>query len=280
MALNNEIIVIGLIENTGEGFDKIGLLTVKFVSYPDCQQLIVWLPQDGYHGYGDYRLIEDVSNSTIDRDTIQNRLNGNVQLLIDTIELPAREYRIEIDNPVGGSHVVHFQKFEEGMMPLRSEYSTGVINPNGENESTETKAESVNSDQYQDKKAVTPSSQLSAVEMQIESELFASGIRNENLKTEILNASLSLATEWGENYQKSIVARMIVRFPSLSEPDILLLEKYVREVESFIYRLASQFIDGEIREEEVIIKAKQRYTWLNDYNASRLAGIGKYYASR
>ena len=50
-------IKLGDIVNTGDNAKDIGLLTARFVHYPDCQQLIVWLPEYGGRGYGTLRLV-------------------------------------------------------------------------------------------------------------------------------------------------------------------------------------------------------------------------------
>ena len=34
----------------------IGALTARFVRYDGCQQITLWLPQDGYSGYGAFRI--------------------------------------------------------------------------------------------------------------------------------------------------------------------------------------------------------------------------------
>lgn len=103
-------IEIGAVANIGAP-EQVGLLTARFVRYPGCQQLTLWLPQSGYHGYGALRVL--MSNSkVIEQTTVAERLNGSVQILWDTLEWEAGAYRIEIDHDDGWRHVLALRKFE------------------------------------------------------------------------------------------------------------------------------------------------------------------------
>ncbi|MCB0707175.1 MAG: hypothetical protein KDC34_17785 [Saprospiraceae bacterium] len=107
-------IELGRIENSGQHPQDIELITAKFVHYPDSQQLILWLPQNGRQGYGSIRLIDETTHEIITEDLVEDRLNGSIQILINTISVPPGKYLLEIEHPKGGKHVVRFKKLEEG----------------------------------------------------------------------------------------------------------------------------------------------------------------------
>lgn len=86
---------------------------LKIVHYPDCQQLIIWLPQTGR----DYTMIKivDITNNTIVEHTMVSRLlNGEIQILIDTLPLVPSTYNISIDHKSGNQHLISLVKYEEG----------------------------------------------------------------------------------------------------------------------------------------------------------------------
>lgn len=96
--------------------ETVGPLTVKFVHYPGSQQLILWLPQDGYSGYLTFR-IRGPGESRVEDTDVTQRLNGRVQILIDTYPWPPGEYFIEITHREGWSHELSLTKLEEGVAP-------------------------------------------------------------------------------------------------------------------------------------------------------------------
>lgn len=92
------------------------LLAVKFVHYPGSQQLILWLPQDGYAGYRTFR-IRGPGGGRVEEAEVTSRLNGRVQILVDTHPwLPGR-YLVEITHREGWSHELSLTKLEEGIAP-------------------------------------------------------------------------------------------------------------------------------------------------------------------
>ncbi len=99
-------------------------------------------------------------------------------------------------------------------------------------------------------------------------------------ESEILNKALELATEWGENFRKPIHDRIRVFYPELDDDEIDHLTTLAREAESFIYSLGEKECRGEIGEHDITAVAAREYTWINQQNASRLAGIAMYYARR
>jgi hypothetical protein len=104
--------VIGAIA-THDAPETIGIPTVRYVHYPGAQQLILWLPQSGYHGYGDVTLTRGAD--TIENDTVRSRLNGSIQILWNTLPWPPGDYLITITHEEGWRHEVALTKLAEGI---------------------------------------------------------------------------------------------------------------------------------------------------------------------
>lgn len=107
-------VVIGDIRNA-EAPATVGVVTLKFVHYPGAQQLILWLPQSGYHGYGDLTLTRN--GAVIEHTPVRDRLNGSVQILFDTLLWPPGDYAITITHADGWRHEAALQKLEAGVAP-------------------------------------------------------------------------------------------------------------------------------------------------------------------
>jgi hypothetical protein len=90
----------------------VGLLVARFVRYPGCQQLQLWLPQPGYEGYGELRVVCD-DGTVLDRDPLQRRLDGSVHLLFDTLDWPPCAITLEIDHSDGWQHRLPMHKLDE-----------------------------------------------------------------------------------------------------------------------------------------------------------------------
>jgi hypothetical protein len=94
----------------------VGDLASRFVRYPGSQQVTLWLPQDGYAGYSRFCILGP-GGAVIDEADVTARLNGRVQILIDTFPWPPGAYRIEIDHSDGWRHVLPLEKLEAGIAP-------------------------------------------------------------------------------------------------------------------------------------------------------------------
>lgn len=116
------IIELGTIENIGEKANEINLIKAQFVHYPDCQQLTIWLPQYGRQGYGNIRLINNKTKTVVDDKPVADRLNGSIQILWDTLDIPPSDYTIEIEHPKGGKHILPFKKYAKGKEEKKAEY--------------------------------------------------------------------------------------------------------------------------------------------------------------
>ena len=98
---------------------EIGVLTLRFVHYPGTQQLILWLPQSGYHGYGDVTV--RCNGAVIEQASVRDRLNGSVQILWDTLPWAPGDYLITITHTDGWRHEAALQKLEAGVAPPQPE---------------------------------------------------------------------------------------------------------------------------------------------------------------
>lgn len=134
MKLYHGIIQLGNIETRGavvpdtpEG--KPYLLTAKFVHYPDCQQLILWLPEYGGRGHGNIRLIDRKKHKTLEEYLVADRLSGSVQIIWDTAAVPPGEYTVEIDHPHGGLHVLEFVKYKKTQAPPSTDSTSSTPSP-------------------------------------------------------------------------------------------------------------------------------------------------------
>lgn len=103
-------ISIEAIENSGENAAQFGLLTAQSIHYPDCQQLVIWLPQYGRSGYGSYHVRDRATRSTIAEGEIEQILNGSTQILFDTLTWPDGNYVLEIEHCNYCTHQLHFRK--------------------------------------------------------------------------------------------------------------------------------------------------------------------------
>jgi len=96
--------------------ETIGALTTKFVHYQGSQQLILWLWQDGYAGYRTFR-IRGPGGTRVEEAELTSRLNGRVQILVDTHPWLPGQYFVEITHREGWSHELSLTKLEEGVLP-------------------------------------------------------------------------------------------------------------------------------------------------------------------
>ncbi len=85
---------------------------VRFVHYPDCQQLIIMLPSYGRE-YRTIKLIDADKNVIIDERKVEDRLNGAIQILWDTLVIPPGHYRIEISWKNEQYHLIELIKYTE-----------------------------------------------------------------------------------------------------------------------------------------------------------------------
>ena len=88
----------------------------RYVHYPDCQQLIIWLPVYGVL-YDSMDLIVKSTKHVVWKKNISELLNGSVQIILNTLPFPPEEYHIMITKLDGLIHQITFTKYAEGISP-------------------------------------------------------------------------------------------------------------------------------------------------------------------
>lgn len=96
----------------------------------------------------------------------------------------------------------------------------------------------------------------------------------------LLNSALEFASEWGENFRKPILERMLQRHPELSEAEILELEAEGKCAESCITGLAERECAGEISEGDIVPMAHEKFPWITDDHLYRIKNIGMFWARK
>jgi hypothetical protein len=108
-------IVLGAPSNHGPRADQ-ACLTARFVHYPDCQQLILWLPHPG-RDYQRLRITDLATGTEALSFAVADRLQGSIQLLLDTSVLPAGQYTLTVNHRQGWQHQIHLHKLAESELP-------------------------------------------------------------------------------------------------------------------------------------------------------------------
>lgn len=93
---------------------------IRFVAYPDCQQLQIWLPYPG-NQYNQLRLLNLATGAIQFEWAVEDLLSGSVQVLIDSSIIPPGEYRLEIDKQGHSVHCTSLIKYQEGELPAATE---------------------------------------------------------------------------------------------------------------------------------------------------------------
>ena len=106
-------ITVGDATNSG-GETRSGLLVARFVRYPGCQQLVVWLPQPGHTGYLEL-VVHQRDRGVRERAPVVSRLSGSVQILFDTLAWPPGDYRIDVSHAQGWCHSLALRKWPPGV---------------------------------------------------------------------------------------------------------------------------------------------------------------------
>ncbi|MEZ4901256.1 MAG: hypothetical protein R2822_05580 [Spirosomataceae bacterium] len=130
MQQHDGVIQIGTIENSGTDDPQTGLLTAQFTHYSDCQQLAVWIPQYGRNGYSNYQIINTTAKYIVEEGLIEDKLNGSVQLLFDTLSWSEGAYVLEINRLNDSKHLLYFQKYPPDWQPekISADTSEAVTN--------------------------------------------------------------------------------------------------------------------------------------------------------
>lgn len=110
-----EILSISNTESASDTEEKLPEMEphhVRFVHYPDCQQLIIMLPVYGRE-YHTIKLVDNENGKLISERPVTDRLSGSIQLLWDTLEIAPGNYTIDISWKNGQSHMIGIQKYSE-----------------------------------------------------------------------------------------------------------------------------------------------------------------------
>lgn len=102
-------------KNDGDGsaFLPLPFDNIKVVHYPDCQQLIIWLPTPGRE-YDRIELVQAGNNKITGEWKVTDKLNGAIQLLWDTLDIEPGEYLIRIIRDEQHWHEIRIKKYKEG----------------------------------------------------------------------------------------------------------------------------------------------------------------------
>jgi hypothetical protein len=98
-------------------------MNIRFVHYPDCQQLIIWLPHPGRE-YKNLRLINKETGKLVEEWPVTDKLSGSIQLIWDTLVIAPGLYSIEIDWEKGWQHQITIIKYEEGYINDKKQTDT------------------------------------------------------------------------------------------------------------------------------------------------------------
>lgn len=100
-------------ESNVPGFQPLPFTSLKFVHYPDCQQLIIWLPAPG-RDYDKIQLIKEDNKEITGEWKVTDKLSGSIQLLWDTLDIEPGEYTIKIFRDEQHFHEISIKKYNEG----------------------------------------------------------------------------------------------------------------------------------------------------------------------
>ncbi len=115
--IDNKQVQPAVASEGGTGFIKMDSSNIRFVHYPDCQQLIIWLTHPGRE-YGNARLKNRNNNRLLEENPVAEQLNGSIQMIWNTVTLPPGSYIIEIDWRGGWQHQVAIEKLKQRIAPI------------------------------------------------------------------------------------------------------------------------------------------------------------------
>lgn len=105
-------------------------LSYRFVRYPGAQQLCLWLPVDVYADPGTIRLMETHSGKELFHEDVSVKVNGSVQLILDTLDWPFEEYLLQLRMNSGRRYELIFSKKAIDTGALNESLDSGVWNAN------------------------------------------------------------------------------------------------------------------------------------------------------
>lgn len=90
---------------------------IKFVQYPDCQQLILWLPDNGIKYKNVILYNSDLQAEKWNKEITQV-LNGSIQIILDSSLIAPGNYKLLIQKCDGLMHEISFFKAAEYNKPV------------------------------------------------------------------------------------------------------------------------------------------------------------------
>ncbi|MBK6375298.1 MAG: hypothetical protein IPF67_19985 [Saprospiraceae bacterium] len=90
--------------------------SIKIVHYPDCQQIILWLPEY-YSNYNSIIIKEKSTEKVIFDNKIDQIISGSIQFIIDSLFIPPGTYEIIILNNSSDKHIIEFIKHTDDYIP-------------------------------------------------------------------------------------------------------------------------------------------------------------------
>lgn len=107
----------------------------------------------------------------------------------------------------------------------------------------------------------------------------------DDFDAKVLNHSLALALEWGENWLIPIQKRVKVHYPALNSKQADFLNttcnSVMKDINAFIYQILSQKQTSQnILFKKVTAYTNTLYPWINEENFSSLFNQGCYYACK
>lgn len=104
---------------------------IRFVHYPDCQQLQIWLPVAGAE-YDRILLTPEGQSEPLEDWKVSEKLSGSIQILWDTLTISPGNYQIRITKKTGSYHLIGIQKFREDESPDSEPVAGTVTDPESE----------------------------------------------------------------------------------------------------------------------------------------------------
>lgn len=93
-------------------------LRARFVRYPGCQQLVLWLPLEGPQPWGRLQVLPDGGGAALLDEPVSRLVGGSVQILLDTWRWPPGAMTLVIDHAQGWQLRLPLHKDEDGRPPV------------------------------------------------------------------------------------------------------------------------------------------------------------------
>lgn len=129
-AIENQINTV-ISSNQSTPINELKAENIKYVFYPDCQQLIIWLPNPGSH-YNEFKIHNLDHGQVILSDKVQNIINGSIQIILDSSNFSPASYCLELDWPKTIKHLLFFKKLEPGVSPKEEDVLPDLEPPKSE----------------------------------------------------------------------------------------------------------------------------------------------------